>query len=207
MSWLSEAANRLGMRGVLVHDVRFAATSFVASVKVDEAERARRRDAGLGAVVSHELLEVLAVLPHGHPVDWNELDPVSAAVLDLAPDGVVARTPRSVERLWRPAITLEGVLVIDTNPSEGLDAASLFAPDAARALILERLEEPPAWVEREAQELGVGLAVIANDRFDVKVRPQPSPAAPSSPRHWRLRETIYANWLLPEAYSSAHVSK
>jgi hypothetical protein len=200
---LAEAAMVLGMSGSLVFGATFAATRFTAVVEADLQEHARREAAGLRAVLSHELLQALSLLPDRRPVRWTELDPLVATVLDVAPLGVVETTREFVRKVWRPALVVTGVLVADKRPSAGLDAASLFAPDARRALVLGS-DSVPGKIIDEAKEIGVGLVWARPDRCQILAEATARPSVDKSPRHWRFLETVYDRWLVTGTYSSAH---
>lgn len=198
MADLDEAgrvAAAFGFAGELVPGIRWAGSDCTAVVRLDHAEIARREAAGLG-VLEHarhyQLVEVLFELPLGIPVPWADLDPVRAAELDGAPAGVVCRTAEAVERLWRPALTITGLLTIADNTRQGLRRVGILAPDAPRAVATRR--RPRRATRARAEQLGIGVAVTDNEgRWQVLVAPHRHLVSPG-PRHWRLLELVYDLW-------------
>ena len=204
---LERAAALQRMEGQLLEGVVFAATRFSAIVQVDTQEHERRHQVRLASVGSAELLEVLARLPHGLAVPWSAIDPIEAAVLDVAPPGVIEASPTHMRRLWRPAVAVTGVLVIDEQAARGLDAASLFAPDARRCLVAHTDRGLSQKLVDEAKELGVGVVRATGQDCEVIAHAPATVPARVSARHWRFLETVYDRWLLTEGHISAQASR
>jgi hypothetical protein len=192
---VAAAASAFGFAGDLVADVRWAGSCCTAAVLVDVEEVARRQTARLGALDPSRhfrLFEVLFELPLGVPVPWADLDPVRATELDAAPPGVVCRTPATVERLWRPAVTVTGVLTIASSTTQGLHRVGILAAHAPRGLATRR--RPRAAALERATRLGIGVAVLAGGgEWEVLVAPGRNRLAPSA-RRWRFLELVYAMW-------------
>jgi hypothetical protein len=191
----AEAAAAFGFAGELVADVRWAGACCTAAVLVDVEEVARRSATGLGVLHPYRhrrLFEVLFELPLGAPVRWADLDPVRATELDVAPAGVACRTPETVERLWRPAVTVTGVLTIASSTTQGLHRVGILAAHAPRGLATRR--RPRAAALERATRFGIGVAVPdGRTGWEVLVAPGRNRLAPSA-RHWRFLELVYAMW-------------
>lgn len=192
---LGEVAAAFGFAGELVPDIRWAGSHCTAVVRLDQDEIARRQAAGFGALDPYrhyQLAEVLFELPLGMPVPWADLDPVRTVELDGAPPGVVRRTPEAVERLWRPALTVTGVLTLASSATQGLQHVGILAADAPRGLASRR--RPRAATRTRAAQLGVGVAAAdSQGAWEVLLAPGRHLVAPS-PRHWRFLESVYATW-------------
>lgn len=191
---LHQAVRALGFKGDLVEGVRFAGELVCTAVRPDADEIDRRRSHGLSAITDIDLVEALASLPLHHPIPWDQIDPIARAVLDVASPGVLVATEDDVERVCRPPLSVSCVLVAGRNWASGLSSASLFAPDAARALVLDRLPRRPERLIELASRSGVGV-IVAQGEWRVVVPPGRSGLRRPGPRHWRFLETVYAEWL------------
>jgi hypothetical protein len=126
------------------------------------------------------------------PVPWADLDPVRAAELDGAPAGVVCRTAETVERLWRPALTVTGLLTVANTTMQGLRRVGILAPDGPRGVATR--QRPRQATRARAEQLGIGVAVAGGQgAWQVLQAPRPHLVSPS-PRHWRFLELVYALW-------------
>jgi hypothetical protein len=191
---VAAVASVFGFAGELVADVRWAEGCCTAAVLVDAEEVARRSATGLGVLDPYRhlrLFEVLFELPLGAPVRWADLDPVRATELDAAPAGVVCRTPETVERLWRPVVTVTGVLTIASSTTQGLHRVGILAAHAPRGLATHR--RPRAATLDRATRFGIGVAVPGRIGWEVLVAPRRDRLEPSA-RHWRFLELVYAMW-------------
>jgi hypothetical protein len=187
------AAAVLGFAGDLVPGVRFATSTVTAVVRFDLAEVARREHAGVGAVTQYRLIEALAALPLEWPVPWADLDPIVAAVLDQGPPGIVRRTPRFVERVWRPAVAVTGVFTSATDWRRGLEAVGVFGPDAPRGLVLRVRPRDHDELLAAAERFGIGIvAPDCHGEWQRLVDPARVHAGDPGPRHWRFLEAVYA---------------
>lgn len=128
-----------------------------AIIRLDRQELKRREDVGLGSLLDKDLLQALAVLPYATKVAWKSIDPLVQIMLDQAPEGVVQRDPFHVERLYRPALTVVGIVKRSRSWIRALEAVSLFAPHSPRGLVLlgDGAEEETLI---RARRVGVGVA-------------------------------------------------
>jgi hypothetical protein len=199
---LEDAALLLEFDGEQVPDVWFATSTCTAIVQLDAAEVQRREAVGLGVVLDHHLTQALSQLPLEAPLAWKALDPIVRAVLDCAPAGVLRSTPTHVERLWRPALAVSGVLVVADNWRAGLEQVGIFAPDAPRGLVLTRPMPDVAELVARAGRFGIGVVSAGVDgKFQVLQRPI-NRHARATARHWRFLETVYGTWLARRAQAS-----
>jgi hypothetical protein len=168
-------------------------------VTLDHAEIRQRSAARLGPVVDLDLLEALASLPHGKAAEWSSIDPVAQPTLDRAPIGVLDSDAWVVTRIWRPALSVQCVIVTSGDWPRGLSSVSLFAPDAPRALVVPRLPRRPARLLELAGRAGVGI-VSLEDSPSLILRPSRPELRRPGPRHWRFLETVFARWLAERTY-------
>lgn len=107
----AKLTSRLGFDGILIEDVRFAGLRFDAVIEPDHAEVARRDRVGLGPVVDRDILEALFALPLANEIPIDDVDPIVAAFLSAVPRGIVEIRRSRIERLWKPAVSVVGVMV------------------------------------------------------------------------------------------------
>jgi hypothetical protein len=160
----------------------------VAVSYVDRAEARRRRACGLGPVIDRPLLETLGDLPLGEPIRWDDLDPLAQVQLDAAPTGCVDASPTTVTRLYTPVLD-PIVFIAAATGRQAVEEISLFAADAKRLVVGERL--PSASVTDEAAQLGIGVAVSADVGFELVVPPNGRFVKPG-PRRWFVQERLWA---------------
>jgi hypothetical protein len=191
---VAAAAAALGFQGHLAPEVHDAGTTCTAVAVPDEAELARRAAVGLGALHPsrhYQLFQVLAVLPLGEPVPWADLDPDARAELDVAPPGVVHATSTHVQRLWRPAVRVTGVLTVTDRTRQGLAQVSLFAAQAPRGLAAVRRPRP-ANLDLAAR-LGIGVVTLDDHgRWQRLLAPAARHGTTLDGIHWRFLEAVTA---------------
>jgi hypothetical protein len=190
------AAAAFGFDGALAPGLHFADQHVEAVVRPDPKETARRAAAGLGALDGHyHLVEALAGLPLGEPVPWAELDRTAQRELAGAPPGVVAATATHVERLWRPAVQVVGVLAVTGDWRLGIQRAGLLGGHAPGGVVLLRRPRRPGPVLERAGRFGLGVAVPgARGGWELLRPPTPIHPVELGPRHWRFLEAAYAAW-------------
>lgn len=141
---------------VLVPDGAIAAgTRADAAVRFDLAETDRRSAAGMGAVRSLALLDVLLGLPLGVKVRTADLSGREARILTEASDGCLASDGRSVARTVRVPATVAAALVHGTRWRAALRRTAAFSAFTQRIVVLPR--EPKSSEVLEAQLVGVGI--------------------------------------------------
>jgi hypothetical protein len=191
---VAAAAAALGFQGHLVPDVHDAGTTCTAVAVLDDTELTRRAAAGLGALHPYrhyQLFQVLAVLPLGEPVPWADLDPDARGELEVAPPGVVRATGTHVERLWRPAVQVTGVLAVTDRTRQGLAQVSLFAAQAPRGLAAVRRPRP-ANLELAAR-LGIGVVTLdEHGGWQRLLTPAARHGTTLDGIHWRFLEAVTA---------------
>jgi hypothetical protein len=191
---VASAAAALGFEGDLVPDVHDVGSACTAVAVPDDAELTRRAATGLGALHPsrhYQLFQVLAVLPLGEPVPWADLDPDARGELDVAPPGVVRATSTHVERLWRPAVQVTGVLVVTDRTRQGLAQVSLFAAQAPRGLVAVRRPRP---VNLDlAARLGIGVVTLdEHGGWQRLLTPAARHGTTLDGSHWRFLEAVTA---------------
>ncbi len=204
MAVLQRAAVKFGFAGKIVPGVRFATSCCAAVVHADPEEMARRVTAGLGPLTDYRLIDALAQLPIHCPVAWDDLDPVVGAVLDCAPYGAVQADTTHVKRLWRPALLVTGVLVASADWRTGLEQVGIFAPDAARGLVLLGQPRHPGELLHEARRFGIGVVAASLQDAEARLLLPPRTDRPlrPNPRHWRFLEAVFAAWCAHKADST-----
>jgi hypothetical protein len=146
----------------------------------------QRENIGLKAFSDRDGLEVLARLPFGVPVSWEDIDPLDAVVLSTLPRGFLRTEGTYVERLYQPPLTVTGVAKVCRNALRGFEAVSYFSRGARRGVILDSKSAAPRVINR-AKRLGMGLALLLPDGAQLLAEP--------TNQHIRLDEVT---WLIAE---------
>jgi hypothetical protein len=193
------AVELLGFTGELVPDVQYAASTCAVVVQLDTEEVQRREAAGLGALASTgrhlRLLETLFDLPFDEPVPWSAISPLAQVELDCAPAGVLEHGPHRVMRLWRPAVTVSGVVVVaHDNSRRGLRRVGLHAW-LPRGLVTMRRPRPSSMLPFEAAQFGIGLVVPQRPAgWELLLAPQAPRRRRFCLQQWQFLEEVYAAW-------------
>lgn len=163
------------------------------TVRPDEAEHRRRRQAGLGAITSPAILDLLMQLPVGFPVPVGALAVRDQRLLRRLPAGVVhidyvhGRAAHVTRLAVKPAVVDIAVVEGRVN-AETMGRATGFAPFCRRQIVTP--VRPPAERLTEADFWGVGVAY----RGEMLVAPAP----------WRPQRYTAAGWLfVEEVYRAA----
>lgn len=182
-----------GFAGEVVEHVRWAGTNFNAVVHVNLDEVRRRQAVGLGHILDFQLLEATSTLPYQQPVNWDDIDPVVAAVLDCAPEGVVDVTTDTATLVMRTPLELTGVYTVSSH-EDALRRVGLLARVAPTGVVLRQhpRERLPQAVD-VASRFGLGLSVLE----DGVLRPMTAPTSTPQPGIGRTRvlEAVYGRWL------------
>jgi hypothetical protein len=183
------AATLLDFQGELVCGVTRLGHTADIVVQVDYNELDRRRRHELGAVLSRDTLTVISLLPLGEEIPWVGIDPVIAGFLDLLPSGLVERTEVGVTRVYRPPLSVRGVLrVEDGSWSAALDAVSYFGRAARRGVVTKSVSGEKL---RHARRLGIGIVRERMGLVELVV--------PASSRYVRVDEL---SWFIAESIFS-----
>ena len=179
-----EIAAAFGFEGLLLERVSLADRLVDVVVEIDEAECARREQAGVDGA-DRDVLRLMAVLPYREKISLNCLDAFTRALLAAKGQGFVRFDRVHVERIWKPALEIRGFLVVSSDWRNALRRVSLFAADAPRAVAYTGATKLTD-ATRRAGQLGVGLAQV---RREVEVLVQPE-------RHLVVHDEI--RWALLE---------
>lgn len=158
---------------------------------LDVVEHARRKDAGLGAISSPDMLELLLALPVALPVPVESLTRGEQESLRRAPRGAVQVVDGEVTRQAVVPVAVEFALVAARSWRSGLVTAGRFAPFCARAVVLSTRPRDLGEMALEAGFYGVGVIVVDNDGADVLVDPAPFERHRFTAAGWRFLEDVY----------------
>lgn len=163
---VTAAVEELGWRGEIVGPVDFGGARFYAVACPDLDEHARRRRAGLAALVGCR--EVLA----------------GYLAAPSAPD------------IPRPAVELQGVLVYEQDIDQAIRRASLLASYSPRAVLAESSTPDLVAAQIDAAVLDQGLVLVDHAHPRLLAAPGPRVADSGlDAREWELLETVYQAWL------------
>jgi hypothetical protein len=178
---------------------------------IDQAERDRRRAAGLELATSRGFggLDVLMALPHGLPVPLTALTNHQRAYVRRAPAGICTVTGgQVVRRVTRPCrVTLATVRARSASKA-AMESASRFAPFCARQLVITRpptLRQPERLLEFGFYGIGVVLE-RADGQLETLVDPQPWRPRRHTPAAWWFAERAYSQYLNQPAPETAKPS-
>ena len=165
-----------------------------AVIRVDVAELERRQEICMEPLCDPDLMSALAVLPYRTPISWDTIDPVIQATLDNAPEGTLLKGRRTVERIYRPALDVVGIVKRSKSWLVALEAVSLFAPHAPRGLVLLGQGDDRS-VRLRAVQVGVGLARHQPVSGTVLLERPSRAHVRGGPKHWAFTEVVLAQWL------------
>jgi hypothetical protein len=148
-----------------------------------------RQETGMKAFTDRDGLQVLARLPLGIPVRWEDIDPLDVVVLSTLPIGLARSDGTFVERLYQPPLTVLGVSKVCSDALHGFEAVSYFSRGARRGIVLDRKSVGPRIVSR-AQRLGVGLALLLPSGTQILAEPT-NQHIRLDELAWLTAETIY----------------
>lgn len=189
---IDRAAELLGWAGVVVHGVALLGQRVSVVAKIETEEHEWRGEAGIGALVDYELLDRLVDLPYRVPISAG----ADEAFAGARASGAVEIDGGTVIRVVRRPCQVIGVLRHGDAWLRSIEEMSLFAPLAARAVILSGGTADDDAAELEAASLGVGLARCDRDGLEPRVTVLPKPTSPRlSTGSWLMAETVYAAWL------------
>lgn len=188
----TKIADAFGFEGIVLEDVRLAGRIVDVVVEINKAELARRRNIDVDVRVDGDALRLLADLPYREPVALSGFDPFTRALLQALGDPLARVTDSHVERIWTPPLEIRGFLVVSANWRTALRRVSLFTADAPRGVAYTG-SGCLAQAQRRAEELGVGLARVVDDKIDVLVEPERHLLRHDEIR-WSLAETLFSVW-------------
>lgn len=168
------------------------ATCAQVQLRIDLHEHERRSVAGLTAVTSERLLDVLMSLPVGMAVPIDAVDQSSRRVLRRAPAGIVDEGDGEFIRLARRPVVIESVLTTAESWRAAQASISCFAAHCQRTVVLP-VEDVDPLLRVEAEHLGVG---IASTHGDLLVAPRPFVARRFTSYGWWFTEKLYEQWLV-----------
>ena len=180
-----------GFSGTMLPSVDWAGTRFNAVIDPDWNEIERRDELGLGAVTDLRLLQAISTLPHGFQIAWEEIDPVTRAILDCAHQGVLCSTSMGVTTELRPPLRLVGVFCVSRH-WRAIDRVGVMASTAACGVVVRHQPRGLEEATHRARKFGLGLAVVKNDQHQLLVTPASRPR-PSLIRTMFL-EVLYRLW-------------
>jgi hypothetical protein len=181
-----------GFSGCHSSAVWIQGTHAVLGVRLDRDECERRAAAGLEAITSPDVLNLLLGLPVGEPVPREALTWAERSVLRTVPRGAVSVDGGVVIRRVVPPLEAGLALVPASSWRSGLERAGRFAPFCARAMVLRTPPRNLGDLLMEAGFYGIGVIVAArNAEPDVLVQPTPFRRNRSTVAGWRFLEQVY----------------
>lgn len=180
-----------GFAGTMLPSVDWAGTRFNAVIDPDWNEVERRDEAGLGAVTDVELLRAISTLPHGFEIAWEEIDPVTRALLDCAPQGILRSTSSGVMTEIHPPLRLVGIFCVSRH-WRAMDRVGVMASTAACGVVLRHYPRGLEEATHRARKFGLGLAVLKDNQHQLLVGPA-SRARPGLIRTMFV-EALYRLW-------------
>jgi hypothetical protein len=180
-----------GFRGIVVPAVSWAGTRFHAVVRPNWEEICRREQRGLGPITDHALLRALDSLPVGTEVSWQSIDPVVAAFLDCAPEGILQTSDAAVRVDLQPPLELVGAFTVSRHWG-AVNRVGILVTAAPTGVLLRhrprRLDEAMS----RARRFGIGLAL--RGRRGIELLTQPVRRTRPSLSRRKLLETLYGRW-------------
>lgn len=191
---LASAVRLLAFDGIALPEVTVAGRSFHALVHLDAREHRRRLDIGLTTVLDRQVLAILGTIPSGHALPWDAVDPLDAAVLDTAQDGLVQDSDAGVERNYTPALDVAYVIATEAPITRRIEEISLFAAVAPRIVVGSSFTTEALDV---AEHLGVGCIECGrgNDASTRMLVEASRARIKPDPTRWWFQELLYGEVL------------
>ena len=168
---------------------------------VDDHEHSRRVHAGLGAVTSLGLLDVLLDFPLHAPVRMCDVGSRGQTTVRQAPGGVFEYDDASVTRVLSPPTTVVAALVQGTSWRRMMAEASCFSPFCQQIMLFEHAPRALGSLIWEAQVAGIGVWSRDGDHVVEILRPQIFRRRRWKAAGWRFQERAYAAWLRSKNHS------
>jgi hypothetical protein len=159
--------------------------------QLNDREHARRRHAGMRAISSADVLELLLGLPIAIPIPVASLTRRERAALKPALRGAVSLSNGQVTRHAVASVKVELALVAARTWRDGLEVAGRFTPFCTRAMVLRRRPTDLADLQLQAGFYGVGVIVMDDQSPEVLVEPAPFQRLRFTAAGWRFLEEVY----------------
>lgn len=159
--------------------------------RFDATEHARRQEISAKPLTALGHLETLLTLPVDMPVPLESLSAKERARVRKLPTGSVGRDHSSISRHAVRPLTVDLVVVRATQPRQGLEAATRFAPYCSRAVFLERSAPCMDDFLNEASFYEVGVLLNASSGPEMPVAPQPHRPKRHTAAAWSFVESLY----------------
>ena len=170
---------------------------------VDSDEHGRRAHAGLGAVTSLGLLDVLLDFPLYAPVRMCDVGLRSEPTVRRAPSGVFECNDASVTRVLSPPATVVAALLLGTSWRRMMAEVSSFTPFCQQIMLLEHAPRALGSLIWEAEVSGIGVWVRDGDHVVEILRPRIFRRRRWKAAGWRFQERAYATWLRSKNHSAS----
>lgn len=174
-------------------EVSVDGTRWFAHFTVNEDEHARRARSQLGAVTDTGLLHALWELPEDVPIPLQALADRDSATLRRDGEGYVRIDGNTVERLFRPAGSVDTIAVVSNKASTAVRSVGKLPPIYVRLAIAVDRRTPNRILE-QARATGVGVLAISTDRPLVHVPPATAVRGVPAVYRWWINEITYRNW-------------
>jgi hypothetical protein len=180
-----------GFHGIVVPAISWAGTRFNAIVRPNWDEISRRKRYGLGPITDHALLEALASLPMDTEISWEAIDPIVAAFLDSAPEGILEASDTTIRVDLQPPLELVGVFTVSRH-WRALDQVGVLVTTAPTGVVLRHRPHRFDEAISRAHRFGVGLALLRPGRTEILT--WPARRMRPSPSRRRLLEILFKRW-------------
>lgn len=172
---------------------RLLGTEVLLAYRSDMDEVGRRQQAGLGALLSSDHLELLMSLPLGWPVPITSLSHRDQRLLRRMPPGAVRVSGGAAERLAVSPVTVDMAVVPAMRWQLGLQRAGRFAPFAARMMWLPQVPPDADIMAGECRRFGIGVTAGPAREARVLVQPAPFVRRRFTAAGWLFTEQVHAN--------------
>lgn len=172
-----------------ISSVRIFNTRALLTLRINEPERRRREQLGLGALTRLDTLNGLLGLPLDLPVAMADLTARERKLVDRLAYGVVELDGETLTRRAKPVVAVQRAAVYAQSWQAGLVNAGKFAPYCERLMILRK--EPPDDACLEASYYGVGVTVQTATGLRELLPPEPWIQHLVTPAGWWFTEEAY----------------
>ena len=173
---------------------------YIAGLRLQDSEHARRENLGLAAATSTGLLHALWGLPYGIPVPRASISQLDRLTLDDEGFGWIDSDGRSVVRTYQPPGVVGTVIVTDSSLPGAVSRAIAHPPTVRRVALWRRQsEQAPRLLAHQlerARSFGIGIFTLHGDHCRQVLAPASALTGLPAVFRWWQAELAYRNWLM-----------
>lgn len=177
-------------------------TELLATIQIDQAEHARRKRAGVGAVTSTGVLHGLWMLPDAVPIPVSLLPSRKVERLRRVP-AHVAESEDTFTRSFSPAGVVSDLVFTGSEVARLVRRACRWTPIVRRHVISPAPGPMHPRTEAEAREWGIGVHRLGGNGLTTELAASDALLGRPAVYRWWLAEIAYESWLQENAQATS----